>query len=341
MHSILISDPTLRDGNHAVQHQISVEQIAAYCRAADAACIPIVEVGHGNGLGASSIQLGHSNVSDQQMIEVARANLSTSKLGVFTIPGFGTIKRDLQPAIERGADVVRVGSHCTEADTTARHISFAREQGKEAYGNLMMSHMAPAGVLVEECRKMQSYGAMGVVLMDSAGAMLPHEVTERINVLTENVDIPIGFHAHNNLGMAIANSIAAAEAGARILDGCSRGFGAGAGNAQLEVLVAVLEKMGYPTGIDLYKVLDLSDLAEKSVMKVIPIVRSSSIVSGMAGVVSTFAKHVERISQQYAVDPRDVFFELGRRKVVAGQEDLIIESAMTLAATRDVNPAAR
>lgn len=335
MHSILISDPTLRDGNHAVQHQISVDQIAAYCQAADAARIPIVEVGHGNGLGASSIQLGHSRVPDKIMIEVARANLKESKLGVFTIPGFGTIERDLKPAIERGADVVRVGSHCTEADTTARHISFAREQGKEAYGNLMMSHMASPAVLVEECRKMQSYGAMGVVLMDSAGAMLPHEVAERTRVLTDNVEVPIGFHAHNNLGMAIANSIAAAEAGARILDGCARGFGAGAGNAQLEVLVAVLEKMGFSTGIDLYKVLDLSDLAEKSVMKVIPIIRPTSIVSGMAGVVSTFAKHVERISQQYAVDPRDVFFELGRRKVVAGQEDMIIESAMDLASARD------
>lgn len=337
---ILISDPTLRDGNHAVFHQIDVAQIAAYCKAADVAGIPIVEVGHGNGLGASSIQLGHSKVSDHEMIEVARANLVRSKLGVFTIPGFGTIKRDLKPAIDRGADVVRVGSHCTEADTTARHLSFAREQGKDAYGNLMMSHMAPPSVLVEECKKMESYGAMGVVLMDSAGAMLPHEVTERIRILSENVGIPVGFHAHNNLGMAIANSIAAAEAGARILDGCARGFGAGAGNAQLEVLVAVLDKMGYETGIDLYGVLDLSELAERSVCKVIPIIRSTSIVSGMAGVVSTFTKHVERISKQYAVDPRDVFFELGRRKVVAGQEDLIIESAMTLAAKRNSQTAA-
>lgn len=340
MKSILISDPTLRDGNHAVQHQISAEQIAAYCKAADIARIPIVEVGHGNGLGASSIQLGHSKVSDRKMIEVARANLKVSKLGVFTIPGFGTIARDLKPAIEQGVDVVRVGSHCTEADTTARHISFARESGKDAYGNLMMSHMAGPEVLAQECKKMQSYGAMGVVLMDSAGAMLPSEVTERVRFLTDNVDIPIGFHAHNNLGMAIANSIAAAEAGATILDGCTRGFGAGAGNAQLEVLVAVLEKMGYSTGIDLYKVLDLSDLAEKSVMKTIPIIRPTSIVSGMAGVVSTFAKHVERISQQYGVDPRDVFFELGRRNVVAGQEDLIIESAMNLAAARAAGPRA-
>ncbi|MBI4625636.1 MAG: 4-hydroxy-2-oxovalerate aldolase, partial [Verrucomicrobia bacterium] len=179
--------------------------------------------------------------------------------------------------------------------------------------------------------------AEGVVLMDSAGALLPGDVARRIEVLAGGLEIPVGFHAHNNLGMAIANSIAAVEAGARILDGTARGFGAGAGNAQLEVLVAVLQKMGYETNIDLYKVLELSDLAEKQVMKVVPIVRPTSIVSGMAGVVSTFAKHVERISQQYGVDPRDLFFELGRRKLVAGQEDIIIEAAMDLASRRQTD----
>lgn len=331
MKHVLISDPTLRDGNHAVMHQITPEQIALYCRAADAANVPIVEVGHGNGLAASSLQLGLSLVSDEKMLRIARENLANSKLGVFIIPGFGTIKRDLAPAIKLGVEAVRVGSHCTEADTTAQHLAYAREQGKNAYGNLMMSHMAEPEVLLTECRKMQTYGAEGVVLMDSAGALLPRDVTRRIEVLVNGLDIPVGFHAHNNLGMAIANSIAAVEAGARILDGSARGFGAGAGNAQLEVLVAVLQKMGYETGIDLYKVLELSDLAEKKIMKAAPIVRPTSVVSGLAGVVSTFSKHVDRISQQYAIDPRDLFFELGRRKVVAGQEDIIIEAAMDLA----------
>jgi 4-hydroxy 2-oxovalerate aldolase len=334
MKNILISDPTLRDGNHAVMHQLNQTQIAAYCKAADAAGIPIVEVGHGNGLAASSLQLGMSLVPDREMLEIARENLRGSQLGVFIIPGFGTIKRDLAPAIAIGVDAVRVGSHCTEADTTARHLAYAREQGKHAYGNLMMSHMADAKTLLAECRKMESYGAEGVVLMDSAGALLPEDVTERFEVLVQGLGIPVGFHAHNNLGMAIANSLAAVRAGATILDGTARGFGAGAGNAQLEVLVAVLHKMGYETGIDLYKVLDLSDVAEKQVLKSIPIVRPTSIVSGMAGVVSTFSKHVERISVQYGVDPRDVFFELGRRKVVAGQEDIIIEVGMDLARKR-------
>lgn len=331
MTEIMISDPTLRDGNHAIQHRLNTKQIKAYCQAADIAGIPIVEVGHGNGLAASSLQLGQSLVSDREMLEVARANLTTSKLGVFMIAGFATIKRDLQPALEIGADVVRVGCHCTEADTTQRHIAFARDQGKVTQACLMMSHMADLERLLTECRKMQSYGAQGIVLMDSAGAMLPKEVTARITLLAAALNIPVGFHAHNNLGLAIANSIAAVEAGARILDGTSRGFGAGAGNAQLEVLVAVLQRMGYATNIDLYKMLDLSDVAEKQVIEEIPFARPTSIVSGLAGVVSTMSKHVSRISQQYDVDPRDVFFELGHRKVVAGQEDLIIEVAVDLA----------
>lgn len=331
MNEILISDPTLRDGNHAVQHQINSKQIASYCKVAEEAHIPIVEVGHGNGLGASSLQLGQSLLSSEEMLQTAREHLVHSKLGVFIIPGFGTIKKDLNPAISLGIDVVRVGSHCTEADTTERHINFARNNGKIVYGNLMMCHMASPEKLLEECLKMQSYGAQGIILMDSAGALFPNEVEARIHILVEGLEIPVGFHAHNNLGMAIANSLAAANAGARILDATVRGFGSGAGNAQLEILIAVLQRLGYETNIDLYKALDLSELAEKQIVKVIPYPKAISIVSGMAGVVSTFAKPVDRISQQYGVDPRDVLFELGKRHVVAGQEDMIIEIAVELA----------
>lgn len=332
MNTIEIHDPTLRDGNHAIRHQLTAEQIASYCKAADVAGVPVVEVGHGNGLAASSLQLGQSLISDRQMLQTARDNLKRSKLSVYMIPGFATVKRDLKPALDLGVDVFRVGSHCTEADTTRNHIEFVRNSGKRAIGALMMSHMASTERIVQECSKMQSYGAQGVTLMDSAGALLPEQVGERISALVEKLDIPVGFHAHNNLGLAIANSIAAANAGALMLDGTSRGFGAGAGNAQLEVLVAVLQKMGYVTNIDLYKVLDLSDYAEKHILKDIPRIKPTSIVSGMAGVVSTFAKHVDRISQQYNIDPRDLFFELGKMKVVAGQEDIIIEAAVKLAA---------
>jgi len=333
MPNILISDPTLRDGNHAVRHQLNKSQIAGYAKAADAAGIPIVEVGHGNGLGASSLQVGEGLLDDRTILKVARENLTHSKLGLHVMPGFATINKDIKAAIEIGVDVFRVASHCTEADITQRHIGYIREKGREVYGVLMMSHMASKEILAEEAMKMESYGAEGIVIMDSAGAYLPGDVTERIAHLVSALTIPIGFHAHNNLGMAIANSIAAARAGTSILDGTARGFGAGAGNTQLEVLVAVLEKMGFSTGIDLYKILDAAEVAEKELMKTIPSIKSISVVSGLAGVFSGFAKHVERIAGEYGVDPRDVFFELGRRKVVAGQEDLIIEVAMELAAS--------
>lgn len=331
MSKILISDPTLRDGNHAVKHQLNAHQIASYAAAAEAAGIPIVEVGHGNGLGASSMQVGESLLDDTTMLRVAREQLHNSKLGVHVMPGFSTISKDIQNAIEIGVDVFRVASHCTEADITQRHIGFIRDKGREVFGVLMMVHMISKEVLVEEAQKMESYGAEAIILMDSAGTSLPKDVENKVHALTQSLRIPIGFHAHNNLGMAIANSIAAVQAGASIIDGTARGFGAGSGNAQLEVIVAVFEKMGFTTGIDLYKVLDASDLAERELMQVIPSIRSVSIVSGLAGVFSGFASHVERISIEYGVDSRDVFFELGRRKVVAGQEDLILEVAIKLA----------
>lgn len=334
MVKVVISDPTLRDGNHAVQHQLNAKQIAAYAMAAEAAHIPIVEVGHGNGLGASSLQVGESLLKDREMLQAAREKLVNSKLGVHAMPGFATISKDLKQAIEIGVDVFRVGVHCTEADITQRHIGYLRDKGREVYGVLMMSHMVSKETLAEEAHKLESYGAEAVVLMDSAGAYFPHDVTEKVGELVKTLSIAVGFHAHNNLGMAIANSVAAVQAGATIVDGTARGFGAGSGNAQLEVIVAVFERMGFSTGIDLYKVLDASDIAEKELMRVIPSINSVSVVSGLAGVFSGFAKHVERISKEYGVDPRDVFFELGRRKVVAGQEDLIIEVVMNLVAER-------
>ncbi|RZK27074.1 MAG: 4-hydroxy-2-oxovalerate aldolase [Flavobacterium sp.] len=331
---ILITDSTLRDGNHAVAHQLSAKQIAIYAAAADAAGVPIVEVGHGNGLGASSMQVGLALEDDVTMLETARKHLTKSKLGIHVIPGFATIKRDLIRALDIGVDVVRVASHCTEADITQRHLGFVRERGKEAYGVLMMSHMASAAILLEEAQKMELYGAEGIIIMDSAGAYLPNDVEEKITALVNGLKVPVGFHAHNNLGMATANSIAAIASGAKLLDATARGFGAGAGNAQIEVLIAVLEKMGYITGIDFYKILDASDIAERDVMPSVPVIKSESIVSGLSGVFSGFAKHVTRISKEYDVDQRDVYRELGNRKVVGGQEDIIIEVVMELVRNR-------
>lgn len=331
MKKVLISDPSLRDGNHAVRHSLKKEQIASYCRAADAAGVPIIEVGHGNGVGASSLQLGESACDDETTLRTARENLKNSKLGIHMIPGFATIEKDLKRAIEYGVDVVRVASHCTEADITQRHIEYARKQDKTVYGVLMMSHMASKELLLEQARKMESYGAQGLIFMDSAGNYLPSDVKERVEILVKGLTIPVGFHAHNNLGMAIANSVIALEAGAEMLDGCARGFGAGAGNAQLEVLVAVLHRMGYQTGIDFYKLLDACDLAEKELMEAPPTINSLSVISGLSGVFSGFMKPVSRIAADLKLDPRDIFFELGRRKVLAGQEDFIMEVAKDLA----------
>lgn len=332
MRQILISDPSLRDGNHAVRHTLTGEQIKKYCQAADAARIPIVEIGHGNGIGASSLQLGEATCSDEDALRIARENLKHSKLGIHMIPGFATIEKDLKKAIDYGVDVIRVAAHCTEADVTQRHIEYARKQDKTVYGVLMMSHMASKETLLEEAKKMESYGAQLLIFMDSAGNYLPGDVKERVTHLVHGLTIPVGFHAHNNLGMAIANSIAAVECGAELLDGCARGFGAGAGNAQIEVLVAVLHRMGYTTGIDFYKLLDAADLAEKELMTAPPTISSTSVISGLSGVFSGFIKPVDRIAKQLNLDPRDIFMELGRRKIIAGQEDYIMDVAKDLAA---------
>lgn len=331
---ILISDPTLRDGNHAVRHQLGRESFIAYCQAADAAKVPIIEVGHGNGLGASSMLVGECLLSDQDILSIARENLKETKLGIHVIPGFCTIKRDLAKAVDLGVDVFRVASHCTEADVTDRHIGYLRNAGKEVWGVLMMSHMASPAVLLEEARKMESYGAEALVIMDSAGAYFPDDIKERISVLVNGLSIPVGFHGHNNLGMAVINSVTAVNEGASIIDGTIRGFGAGAGNTQLEVLVAVFDRLGIETGIDLYKILDAADLAEKTFNPVAPSISPLSIVSGLAGVFSGFAKHVAKTAADYGVDSRDIFFELGRRNVVAGQESIIFEVARSLSESK-------
>jgi 4-hydroxy 2-oxovalerate aldolase len=328
---IIVTDPTLRDGSHACAHQISVEQIRRYATAAEAARVDYLEVGHGNGLGASSLQIGLSLVPEQEMLRTAKACLKETGLSVHVMPGFATAKREIAMALEAGVDLFRVGTHCTEADLSQRHISYVRNAGKEAWGILMMTHMASKDVLLEETKKMESYGAQGIVLMDSAGAAVPDDVKDKIGLLAEKLTVPVGFHAHNNLGLSVANSLAALEVGARILDGTARGFGAGAGNAPLELIVAAMQRMGYQCRADLYKVLDAAELAAQLFADNLPSSNAVTIVSGLAGVFSGFAKPVQRAAKQMGVDPRDVFFALGKRKVVGGQEDLILEVANELA----------
>jgi len=327
---ILVIDSTLRDGSHAISHQMEIEHISAYANMAEIAGVPILMVGHGNGLGASSLQLGLSKYSDTELLTAAKNNLKKTKLGAFLIPGFGTIKRDIAPAISLGVQVVMVGTHCTEATVTRQHIQYCVKNGIETYGVLMMSHMVSPDVLLEQAKLMEGYGAIGILLMDSAGAYLPYDVSIKVKTLVNGLSIPVGFHAHNNLGMAVANSLIAVEHGATILDATSRGFGAGAGNCQLEVAVAVLQKMGYNTGVDLYTLMDMGEYVGQEIMKKAQEINVVTLTSGLSGVFSGFAPHAVKAAKQFDVDVRDIFMELGRRGVVGGQEDIIVDVAMNL-----------
>ena len=330
MKKIEIYDVSLRDGNHAKKHQISLGQIEKYCIDADKAGVDVVEVGHGNGIGASSLQVGLAKHTDAEMLLTARKFLKDSKLSVHCMPGFATVSRDVKNALECGADIIRIGCHCTEATVTKTHLNFLRNNNITAYASLMMVHMASKETLLEECKKLESYGAQKITLMDSAGYLLPKDVQEVISFLNSNLEINVGFHSHNNLEVAIANSLAAVEAGSDIIDASICGFGAGAGNTRMEVLIAVLKRMGYETNVDLYRILDAADHAEQYLLQNLPKATSTSIVSGLSGVFSGFLKHVQRISKLYSVDQRDVFFELGKRKAVGGQEDLIVDVAKSL-----------
>lgn len=332
---VMIIDSTLRDGSHAMGHKFTAADIASYAKGAEEAGTKLLIVGHGNGLGASSLQLGMSLLSDKEMLTIAKKELKRTKLGAFLIPGFGTIKNDIEPAINLGVDAVVIACHCTEANVTRQHIQYVTRKGITAYGVLMMTHMISGKDLLEQALKMQEYGVAAVLLMDSAGAYLPADVSEKIGALVSGLSIDVGFHAHNNLGMAIANSIAAVEAGAKILDATCRGLGAGAGNCQLEVLVAVLHKMGIETGLDLYKLMDNSENIIARLMKKPQEINSITLTSGLAGVFSGFAPHVKKAAERFEVDPRDILMELGKRKVVAGQEDIIVDVANYLKQRRE------
>ncbi len=327
---LLIVDSTLRDGSHAIGHQFTKNHIEKYASGAEKAHIQLLIVGHGNGLGASSLHLGLSLLSDKEMLTATKKELKNTKLGAFLIPGFGTIQNDIAPAIKVGIDSLMVASHCTEANITRQHIEYALKNKVKPYGVLMMSHTISAKELLEQAKKMEEYGASGVLLMDSAGAYLPNDVRKKISTLVEGLKVEVGFHAHNNLGLAIINSIEAIKAGATIIDTTSRGLGAGAGNCQLEVLVAVLHKMGIKTGLDLYKLMDNSEDIISKVMIKPQDINLVTLTSGLAGVFSGFAPHAAKAAKRFGVDVRDILMELGRRKTVAGQEDIIVEVAAHL-----------
>jgi 4-hydroxy 2-oxovalerate aldolase len=333
---ITLVDTTLRDGSHAVRHQFTEDQIRSIASGLDSAGIPIVEVTHGDGLGGSSLQYGFSLLEEGAMLRAGAASLERARLAVLLLPGIGT-HVELEQALEIGASVVRVATHCTEADISPQHIAMTREAGATAVGFLMMAHMLPPAELAVQAKLMASYGAQVVYVTDSAGAMLPRDAAERVRALRDALDpsVEVGFHGHNNLGCAVANSLAAVEEGATWIDGALAGFGAGAGNTATEVVAAALDRAGADLGS--VKLFQLMDVAEERARPLLPsstTTSRSALMLGYAGVYSSFLLHAYRASDRYGLSAAEILSELGRRKMVGGQEDMIIDVALEMAQAR-------
>lgn len=326
---VRLVDVTLRDGSHAVSHSFTKEQAVQIAQGLDQSGVDIIEISHGDGLGGSSINYGLSAVPEMELIDAAAKVIKHARLGALLLPGIGTIE-DLKEAYDHGVRGLRVATHVTEADVAIQHIRAAK--GKEMFvcGFLMMVHMAEPEKILEQAKIFEEAGADYVNLADSAGHLTPDEVRRRISLLTEHLDIPVGFHAHNNLGLAIANSMAAIEEGASYIDGSLRGLGAGAGNAQMEVLQAVLQQRGIRSGADLERLLEVAEKAVEPVMRRPQVIDTDSLMLGYAGVYSSFLLHAKRASKRFGVHTKDILMELGRRKMVGGQEDMIVDVAYEL-----------
>lgn len=329
---IRVVDTTLRDGSHNMRHQYRPEQMARIAKALDNAGIDTIEIGHGDGLAGSSLNYGMAAASDAEYIAAVAGVLERAKLAVLLLPGIGT-KDDLEVARGLGAQVVRVATHCTEADISEQHIGLAKEMGMEVLCFLMLAHMAEPDVLVHNAKLMEQYGADAVYVVDSAGALLPHTTRERVGALKDALQIKVGFHAHNNLGCAIANSIAALESGVDLLDGSLRQLGAGGGNAPTETLIGVLHRLGYETGVDFYKIMDAAELVD-GLTEPASGNANTQLMLGYAGVYSSFYLHTLEAAKKFDLDPRIILEELGRHRVVGGQEDWIVDVAYELAQQR-------
>jgi 4-hydroxy 2-oxovalerate aldolase len=317
-----------------MRHQFTREQVREVVKALDKAGVPVIEVAHGDGLAGSSIQYGFSKTKDMDLIEEARNAVSNAKIAALLIPGIGT-RTELKEAIARGIQLVRIATQCTEADISQQHFGMAKELGLETVGFLMMSHMRPPEFLAEQALLMESYGCDCVYVVDSAGALLPGGAAERVRALKKALKVQVGFHAHNNLGVGVGNTLASVEAGVDQVDGSLRGLGAGAGNAATELIAATLDKMGFEHPWDVFGLIDAAEFVVAPMMPFQPMPDRDSIAIGYAGVYSTFLLHAKRLGKQYNVDPLDILVELGRRKAVAGQEDWILDVTLELAKKKE------
>lgn len=332
---ITIHEMSLRDGMHPKQHQISVDEMVSLATALDRAGVPLIEVTHGDGLGGASINYGFPAHSDEEYLRAVVPQMQQARVSALTLPGIGTVD-DLRMAVDCGVQCIRVATHCTEADVAIQHIGMSRSLGVETVGFLMMAHMVSPEELLRQARIMEDFGAQIIYCTDSAGFMLPRDVTDRIGALRADLrtETAIGFHGHHNLAMGVANSLAAIEAGAVRIDSSCAGLGAGAGNTPTEVLVAVLERMGVETGINLYGIMDAAEDLVVPMMDAPVRIDRDALILGYAGVYSSFLLFAQRAAAKYGISSRDILVEMGRMKTVGGQEDLIEDVALRLRAAQ-------
>ena len=332
---ITLHDMTLRDGMHPKRHQISLDQMVSIAKGLDEAGIPLIEVTHGDGLGGSSLNYGFPAHTDEEYLSAVIPVLKGAKVSALLLPGIGTVKH-LKKAHALGVHTIRVATHCTEADVSEQHITTARSLNMDTVGFLMMAHMIEPEALLKQAKLMESYGANCIYCTDSAGYLLPDGVRTRIDILRQHLkpETEIGFHGHHNLAMGVANSITAIESGATRIDASAAGLGAGAGNTPMEVLVAVLARMGIETGVDVFKMSDVAEDLVVPIMDSLVRIDRDALALGYAGVYSSFLLFAKRAEAKYKISARELLVELGRRGMIGGQEDMIEDTALEMAKAR-------